>query len=152
MATISPQFSAAIEAIRAEYQREIESLAEHLRPRFEAGELHAWRESDHGEGEDRLHKLVTAHFGLEVTESVSGRYRVTSANDAVIHAILSASPTTDATSDNWTHPAYHALSAAAWDVINIARARGWYCLPPGDDETPHAEHFPENCPGCSEAA
>ena len=37
----------------AVYRREVEALAEKLRPRFEAGELHAYNDAD-GEAEERL--------------------------------------------------------------------------------------------------
>jgi hypothetical protein len=56
------------------------------------------------------------------------------------YLVLAASPHAEATRNTQLHPGHHAQEAAAWDVIAIARARGWYtptedeCADPLEDE------------------
>lgn len=134
-----------VDALRAAYQAEIERFAEQLRPRFEAGELHWIRDSAESEAAMyRLVELVREHFGLAESEDHSG-------DTPRAHLVLALSAWAEETDEGgWWHPASHAAEAAAWDVLTVARRRGWYVVPP--DESPHPAHLWKGCPWCSSSA
>lgn len=118
---------ALADQLRVVYLEEIEAFAETLRSRFEAGELFGFRDGPcdewNTEGEERIEAAVTAHFGLEVTVDGEG-YHV--GDETMAHVIIAASPSAHEIGDGWTHPNYHARDAALWDVLRVARGRGWY--------------------------
>lgn len=115
----------AIEEFRPLYLSEIQRLAEQLRPRFESGELHACTDEDlelprdsvlpH----DRIEEACAERLGLIVDEDDEG-------DRAMAEFVLAVSPNAEAMASNWTHPCYWARAAACWDVILVARERGWY--------------------------
>jgi hypothetical protein len=125
--------------VRQWYQRELERLAEQLRPDFQAGRLFAWRDWSTREEELRvtpptkdLFRRIEAHFGLEAKESgnwIEGDWETA-------HLILAASRYSDAT-DNQSaeHAVQHAADAVFWDVVVMARERGWY-KPAADESAP----------------
>jgi hypothetical protein len=113
------KFLASWPSWRAAYFSDLEQLAETLRPEFEAGRLYTWRGSeDDTPAAYELERLCAAHFGFE-------------GDEARAHLILAASPHAAATGE-WMRPCNHAKEAVAWDVIEIARERGWY-TPPKDE-------------------
>jgi len=139
-------------ALKAAYLAELERFAETLRPRFESGELRAFRspgdDYNREKGredypQEKLERLLATHFGLEETGD-----KGEGGDAAAAYAILAASPRAEVTADEgWNHPIYHAANAVGWDVIALARARGWYT--PGRDE----EEDPiiaELCPDCGD--
>lgn len=131
-----------IDQLRREYVAEVERFAETLRPRFEAGEFYASRNSG-AAGQTALGKLVIAHFGLAVATLNSDGRVWHMADDVTVHVILAVSDSTDETSGNWIHAAHHAAAAATWDVVAHARRRGWYA--PTTDEIPHPAHVEPGC-------
>jgi hypothetical protein len=137
--------------LRTAYLAELERFAEELRPRFEAGELRAGREGDNDwddppknpkpTPQDKVDALVAKRFGLEVIEGDSLDGDATAA-----WLILAASPHADPLEDEWQHPCYHAMVAAGWDLIALARERGWYT--PTRDE--HEDPTFGCCDGCGD--
>jgi hypothetical protein len=134
-----------IPSLQAAYLAELERFAETLRPRFESGELRAFRDGDENAAgtspQWEVERLCAVHFGLQVTksENASG-WEQYDGDAATAHAILAASPHAEYTADVvYYHPADHATSSAAWDVIALARARGWYVPTPDECEDPALE-------------
>lgn len=132
----------SLDALREAYAAELERFATTLRPRFEAGELRAAADEDGGcawyeNPQGKTEALASVHFGLEV-ETDTGHPSSASVFDgdsAMAYLILAASP--HAASEEGAgsyHPCYTATGAVAWDVIALARARGWYV--PTADESP----------------
>lgn len=141
--------AALVEGIRSWYAAELERLGEQLRPRFEAGELRAYRDEDHqripgttGWGDEcftngspqwEIDRLVKAHFGLatwRVGNWIEG-------DRETAHMILAVSRFGDAVMEcPADHAADHAVDAVTWDVIVMAQARGWYVPSPDDTEPP----------------
>jgi hypothetical protein len=136
----------ALERLRAVYLCEVEEMAEKLRPCFEAGELRAPVDADLERGDqapgwqsptDRLEAICAERLGLQVTKTKTDQWMILDADSAVAHAVLMASPTADALGDaGWSHVAFWAQSAAAWDVLRIARSRGWSVPLPGECRDP----------------
>jgi hypothetical protein len=120
--------------IRAAYLAEIERLAEKLRPRFEAGELHAITddelEDDNGRKSAhwKVERACCVHFGLGVKETEEAGFARLRGDSIAGLLVLAGSPSAALTQDGWNHVNYWARTAAAWDVILLARARGW-CRP-----------------------
>lgn len=107
------------------YLAELERFAETLRPRFESGELHGCTDDDINAGA-RLEALCMEHFGLRVVDP------------ATADMILAVSPSAGQASDpNQEVSSFNASYACAWDVLAVARARGWYT--PAADEEPALE-------------
>ncbi len=133
-----------VAGFRVAYLAELERFAETLRPRFEAGELYGYR--DDLTGEERITAAIVDHFGLVVTETIEpGGGHVYTGDDAIAHLILEASPSAldeslgdSIQSNDWHHPALGAREAILFDVLGIARARGWYT--PDEDEAPVFDH------------
>ncbi len=122
----------ALETLRSAWRQEIERFAEELEPRFRLGEFHGLRDpevDDACEGTapfNELERLCEARFAPE------GR---TTWADAMLGAI--ASPSGEATADDWADDRFWLRTAAAYDVVRIARARGWF-TPTPDEEPPPA--------------
>lgn len=125
-------------ALRDAYTAEVERLAQQLRPRFASGELRA-NTSDEYEGapdldalpQGRLEAICAEHFGVGVTKIEHENGRVEYAGDErTAYLLLAVSPHTESTCGDVYHPGYHAQDAAAWDVIALARKRGWYTPAP----------------------
>jgi hypothetical protein len=146
-------------ALRAAYVAEVARFAETLRPRFESGDLRAFRDGDdeevfrdHKNGIPdsphwKVEKLCAAHFGLEVARTKCPDGGETFDGDAArAHYILAASPHTESTEDEgFFHSCYHATTAAAWDVIALARDLGWYVPTADETEDPMLDG---PCPDC----
>jgi hypothetical protein len=118
-------------AWRAAYLEVLEQLAETLRAGFEAGEFYAFRDAP-GRGDDRgrwrVEDACSRYFGL----GTNGDWEAAAAGTA--RMLLVASPRADVTGDGGdVHPCDHAGEAVAWDLIALARERGWY--------TPTADEF-----------
>jgi hypothetical protein len=128
-----------IEMLGPMYLAELESFAETLRPRFEAGELYGFRQdvgvSGDGEGEHRLERAIDAHFGLEVTR-VTEDPKTWTGDEHAARAILALSPAADLVPDldGYNHVAYAARECVLYDVLALARACRWYR--PTKDEGP----------------
>jgi len=75
------------------------------------------------------------YFGLRVTQrEMDDGWVSTDGDDATAHMILAVSPSADDTwSADWTSPCYWAVEAVLWDVIFLARERGWYTPPPDEE-------------------
>jgi hypothetical protein len=125
-------------AWRAAYLEVLEQLAETLRAGFESGELYAFRDAP-GRGDDRgrwrVEDACSRYFGL----GTNGDWEAAAAGTA--RMLLVASPRADVTGDGGdVHPCDHAGEAVAWDVIVIARERGWYTPTPGEAPDPLLDH------------
>ncbi len=135
---------ALLDALRRAYFAELEAFATPLRPAFEAGELRASssptddRIPAHEAPQGKLEALAAARFGLETTEwTDEGGNGWENGDDATAHAILAVSPhgeSLDTSGD--AHPALYAQEAVAWDVIALARSRGWYVPDRDEAEDP----------------
>lgn len=108
--------------VRAAYQAELERLALKLRPRFESGELRGYIDEDF-EPFRRIENACAAHFGLKVTETKTGY----DGDTTTAALVLAASPllADHLWGDGCWHIANLAESVAAWDLLFLARARGW---------------------------
>jgi hypothetical protein len=120
-------------AWRFAYLEVLEDLAQALKPRFEAGELYAFRDPDSKpsdySGLKRVEDACSKHFGLGSFESGWD-----DDNNGTARMILAVSPHTEVTGEGGeVHPCDHAREAVAWDLIALARERGWY--------TPTADEF-----------
>ncbi len=138
---------AALGVLRDAYLAEVEQVAEQLRPRFESGELRGYVDADADDGDYggtspkfKLEDLVRAHFGLEVRElhDIPKKGIITLEGDEpTAHGILAVSSFTVETEDEgWYHVADHAVCAAAWDVVALARRRRWYRPAPDEEALP----------------
>jgi hypothetical protein len=128
------------------YRRMIERLAEHLRPRFEAGELRGNRSADYEDDDapawtgfystpmGRIEQAVNEWFQLEV-KCEAGQW---TGNDAKAHLILALSPYATEVDDGAYHPGQTAQEAAGGDVLDVARARGMY-VPTADEAGPEVQ-------------
>lgn len=124
----------AINAIRAWYEAAMAAVATELRPRFESGELHGWREGD----ADRTKPGGTYVPPLWLVERTCGRIFIGESLERA-YMVLLVSPSEPETFDaGTTDERYHAAEAMAHDVIRYARAQGWYS-PTADEEHPAAE-------------
>jgi hypothetical protein len=124
-------------AWRAAYLEVLEQLAASLRPGFEAGEFYAFRDAQ-GRGDDRgrwrVEDACSRYFGL----GTDGDWEAAAGGTA--HMLLVASPRADVTGEGGdVHPCDHAGEAVAWDVIAIARERGWYTPTADECEDPLLE-------------
>jgi hypothetical protein len=143
-------FDALVERFRPLYLAEVVRCAETLRPRFESGELHGYRPDDDGDVSseslapmDRLEDLCAEHFGIRVDEVErveDGRsylYDV-ERDPRTADMILEVSPSAEGGSVTGQDvPSFNAKYSIAWDVLAVARARGWYRPP--HDECPSPE-------------
>lgn len=124
--------AAALEVLRRDYLGRVKAFAEELRPRFKAGELHCYRDSDPEMDMpmDRLEVLCRERFGLTVTErQVGNGFTYLDGDEPSAHVILAVSPMAkeiteiSGASDS---PCDSAAMAAAHDVLTVARERRWY--------------------------
>jgi hypothetical protein len=134
------EFQRRIPTFRAAYLREIEALAEANRGRFLSGELHAGRDLEEeawsmGDGEetmpgpDRVEALVEQHFG-----------KANEMDAATVAVLLECSPHVPPLAPfGWNSDAQLFVVAAAWDVIAVARERGWYAVTPDEFTDPLLE-------------
>lgn len=145
MANTKAWTATAVETLRRDYNRMIEEIAEALRPRFERGELHGWRESDNEMEEDESERwdgkgdraeLEHPLFVLEqeCRERLCGTAEYSDGDDLSTFLVLALSPSLVECWDDSATPEGNAGEAAAYDVLRIARSRGWY--EPTKDETP----------------
>jgi hypothetical protein len=127
-----------LSALRAEYSVEVERFAESLRSRFEAGELRAFTTED---GEDgvtspffRLEELCCAHFRLAELQAIA------------LALLVELSPRGRAAAGSAdTEDVSRLQCAIAWDVIAVARARGWYEPSTTEERDPLTM---KRCPAC----
>lgn len=128
---------APLDAFRAWYRRELEQLAEQVRPGFETGEFRDNREDtdfriDEAAGFEgpgwndpdslpfaRLQELVKARFGL------------TTAGSRRAYALLAVAANTERADSDAAD--FGASEAVALDLLALARSRGWY-TPTADEE------------------
>jgi len=103
------------------YDREVERLAEELRPRFESGELGGHRGSDDDAALLRLQE--------------EARVRSLTPQDAAV--LLAVTPTPPELYDYCHDIESCAIVAFALDVLRVALGRGWYC--PAKGEEPSAQ-------------
>ncbi len=119
-------------AMRAAYLTQVDGIAEELRPRFQAGELHAFTETDFGPDAAmyEIERACAAALGLEVTRTPAADGEWFDGDEPAAHLVLAASrfgpAVTEGGGSTSYHPCYDAATAAAWDVIMLARERGWY--------------------------
>lgn len=136
----------AIKSLRAAYLAEVTRFAESLRGRFESGELRALVDRDlERRGYVPMHeleRLVTAHFGLQIEkleDCPKPGWTTLNGDEDSAHLVLAASASSDAVQNGSDNIFLWATDAATWDVIRIARARGWYEPLPGECEDPLVE-------------
>jgi hypothetical protein len=144
-----------VAALRAAYHAEIARLSATLRPRFESGELRAYRDGD-DEGVFRgtgaadsphweVERICAKHFGLEVKRDVlDNGDEVFQGDGGAAYLVLAASPRAECTEDAFYHACHHAQTAAAWDVIMYARSARWYTPAANETEDPMIG----DCPHC----
>jgi hypothetical protein len=120
----------ALEALRAYYVAAVAAVAAELRPRFESGELHGWREEDSRGMDDDRKGFAPSPWRVE--GECGERFVRGSMQRAYL--VLAVSPSEVETFDGaCADPRYHAAQAMAWDVIRFARAQGWTALAQGED-------------------
>ena len=148
LATIStwPNAASTLAFHRAEYLAEVERFALALRPRFAAGELRAFASGDDerfpGDRWLREHPmhvlegLCGEHFGCRATR-VAFAYYTGPVGPSLM--LLAVSPHGEATEGDWCHVSQWAQEAAAWDVLTVARKRGFYTMAPGEERVPNGE-------------
>lgn len=119
---------------RPAYLAEIERFAqEEVRPRYEAGKIHAAARraarhaGDPGELQfqvaEQIEALAAKRFGLKVKELPRGGY---SGDEDTAHFIVAVSPSAARwVGTGWTHPAYYAAACIGTDVLVIAKAQRW---------------------------
>jgi hypothetical protein len=123
-------------AWRADYLRELEDLAATLRPHFEAGRLHSWRASqDDCPAVRELERRCGNYFGLPDDPD---SWEAGVGNESA-WMILAVSPHAASTGDGGAYAVDHAREAVAWDVVAIARERGWYVPAEDENEDPVLE-------------
>lgn len=134
---------ALVARFRPEYLAEVVRLAETLRREFEAGGIYGYRGGDNGTAIEstpieRLEELCAEHFGIQVDdEERDGNAYQVERDFMTARMILAVSPSADGASDPGVEAeSFNARVAAAWDVLAVARARGWYN--PTPDESPDA--------------
>lgn len=127
----------ALDLLRNAYNREIERLAEELRPRFESGELHATNYE-----EDGPDSLLDLEKEIETTMVLTCR-------DA--YMVLGSSPSEENVDGSCAlaEAKNGAAECVLRDVLLIGLAAGWYSPKPGEwisaaglalpDPTPMAE-------------
>lgn len=130
----------ALEVISDEYVDRVERLAEQLRPRFERGELHGFDSTDceldvaalAGRVADHLPPFFALCDGIQEA-------MVRSFADAWL--ILACSPSERLMDGGFLMENATAAAAQclAYDVLRIARQRGWYV--PGPEELPCREQL-----------
>lgn len=120
----------ALEALRAYHQGAVVAVANVLRPRFESGELHGWREVDTNamENPDTAETYVPAPWA--VAQECGRLFLRTSVRRAF--AILLCSPSEPESRGDWTDPRKYAAEAMAFDVIRYARRQGWTTMEEGE--------------------
>lgn len=135
---------ALVARLRPLYLAEVARFAETLRPDFEAGRLYGYRGGDNGTSIEstpigRLEELCAEHFGIQVDdEERDGNAYQVERDFMTARMILAVSPSADGASDPGAEAeSFNAQFAAAWDVLAVARARGWY--KPTPDESPDVE-------------
>jgi hypothetical protein len=126
----------ALDLLRNAYNREIERIAEELRPRIESRELGGWRGDDTPpdepyEGPDPMFRLEDEMRARIVTDEESG------------FLVLAVSPSEH--DDLHGDATYAAGDVAALDVMRVALARGWYV--PRPEEHPSAATLALRAPG-----
>lgn len=125
--------AAALDMLRNAYNREIERIAEELRPRLESRELRGYLDEDF-EGEKKGRRAPR-----EVLErEVGGRIARNEEEAHLALAVSRADHTTGLTT------AGAAAEAASVDVLRVAFARGWYR--PEPDESPSPADLTETAP------
>jgi hypothetical protein len=132
-------FGALVAEFRPAYFAEVARAAEDLRPRFEAGELHGYTDAD-DEAVGKIEKACGERFGVQVEEVDRGDGISTYEGDEVAAALVVAVSPAAVTSwdgHDWYHPGHRALACVAYDVIAVARARGFYT--PEPEECPHED-------------
>jgi hypothetical protein len=111
-------------AWRVAYLEELEQLADAMRPGFQAGEFYSFRgDGDEGGGQRRTENACARHFGLGVTPD---EWEEGGVGSGTARMILAVSPHADVTGEGSLYPCDHARESVAWDVIAVARERGWY--------------------------
>jgi hypothetical protein len=149
--------TALLPSLREAYRAELERFAETLRPRFESGELRAEREGDyrripgttgwssdcftHDSPRWEIERLAEDYFGVTFTERPMSDGGGFDGDSARAHLVLAASPHAGFTGEGAEHPCDHARESVAWDVIALARDRGWYVPTPDEFEDPALEVF-----------
>ena len=129
------------DVLRDAYRAALERFAATLRPAFEAGELRGYRDGDDEDGRRSpfwtVERLAAAHFGIELvcTPDPAGECELLSGDEPTAHLILAVSPHAASTGEAAVHVCAHAMEAVAWDVVSLARERGWY--------VPEAGEYPE---------
>ncbi len=138
----------ALDVLRGAYLREVEQLAEELRPRLESGELHGFRDEEDlspGGATEKLEALCAQRFVLEPgrigIEESSAFVRCIGAEpegaaefrEACRQAyfVRLVSPSEDVVTADAQPVAGQAVEAIVADVLRVAEARGWY--KPHDD-------------------
>jgi hypothetical protein len=121
-------YRAQVPALSAAYMLEVEQFAETLRPRFESGELRAFTAADGELG------VGSPHFELE--ELCRAHFRASEIDDVAVALMLQLTPRAQAMAGWGDTDRARLESAIAWDVIAVARRRGWYVPSPAEHPDP----------------
>lgn len=138
--------TATFQALRLDYLARVEAFAEELRPRFQAGELRGFTIGDSDRADARVEAFTAAHPEATVEEVLAYRNRVEpplfvleelcaarflpaslgwDAQHEEAHLIRACSPSEPLTEDGQPNIG-QAATAVAYDVLRVARTRGWY--------------------------
>lgn len=123
----------AIEAIRADYLRKVEILANRLGPRFASGELRGFLGEDFEDGEDGG---TSPHFRVEAEAVEFFQLDDSEEGRPAAHLLLAVSPSMTRHGHYDCQPGFNMASACVThDVIRAVRAQGWYTPTPGEEPT-----------------
>jgi hypothetical protein len=116
--------AAALDMLRNAYNREIERIAEELRPRLESRELRGFTDEDceHEDGWRAPREVLEREVGGRIART---------REEALLVLAVSRSPHTPGMKTEGA-----AAETASVDVLRVAFARGWYR--PEPDESPSA--------------
>lgn len=136
----------AIQVLRAAYLARVEQFAESARSRFEAGTLYSYRDRDFRRADDDrrsraltpLERHTEYHPVVAFQEAIRRDFLRENFDEAV--AVMFCSPSAEHVPGDAGDPVQSlAEDAILWDVLRIARSRGWYTAT--NDESPRDEEL-----------
>lgn len=122
----------ALAQVQAAYRAEVEEVAKNLRKRFGPRGLHGMTE---GEAEDYNEKRRPPWYRLEAL--VSRAFGVDKLSHEDVLLLLAVSKHAEPmTGYGWRTPRGWLAEALTWDVLVVARERGYYTILPGEETDP----------------
>lgn len=122
-----------VEQVRRNWYRpKIERLAEELKAQFVSGELHGYNDTDSQRDEDDPTFKASSH---RLENELAEELGCGEARDGYLILACSQSEPLVYGGSVIDDPARGAAEAMVYDVIRIARQRGWYTVTPGEAPT-----------------